>query len=435
MDAKNGRGKAWLIVALLFVFMVINFADKVVIGVAAVPLMRDLGISPSEFGRVVSSFFLLFSLSAILVGFLANRVQAKWVLAGLAVVWSLALLPLAGQVTVGMLFASRIALGAGEGPSSPVAVHAVYKWFSNESRLVPATLMNTCGGFAGVLAGAPALAWVVQHYSWHAAFGALGVIGLIWTAAWLVLGEDGPVKDAALAAEPRAEEWPLIPYAKLLLSRTFVGTACCGFAAYWGTTLQVSWMPAFLSKGLGYDLQIAAWLVSLTTAISLPVVLLASWWSERLVKAGVPSRRARGLLVSACVLVSGVFLIAMTMLAAGPAEVVCLVVALALGTCVYAPAFATVGEIVPTRQRGAALAIYSAVITAAGLIAPTVMGYAVEWGGALLQGYLNGFLVSAAVAVFAGVVGVLAIDPEGDRARLLGTRPLVHAQPAAATGA
>ena len=35
----NGRNRAWIVVVLLFIFMVINFADKAVIGIAAVPIM------------------------------------------------------------------------------------------------------------------------------------------------------------------------------------------------------------------------------------------------------------------------------------------------------------------------------------------------------------------------------------------------------------
>ena len=34
---ESYRSEAWLIVALLFLFMVINFADKAVIGIATVP--------------------------------------------------------------------------------------------------------------------------------------------------------------------------------------------------------------------------------------------------------------------------------------------------------------------------------------------------------------------------------------------------------------
>jgi MFS transporter, ACS family, D-galactonate transporter len=49
--------QAWLIIALLFLFMVINFADKAVIGIAAVPIMDELLLSPREFGLLARAFF------------------------------------------------------------------------------------------------------------------------------------------------------------------------------------------------------------------------------------------------------------------------------------------------------------------------------------------------------------------------------------------
>jgi hypothetical protein len=51
--------RARTVVALLFPFTVVNFADQAVIGIAAVPIMRDLQLAPRRFGRVGSSFFLL----------------------------------------------------------------------------------------------------------------------------------------------------------------------------------------------------------------------------------------------------------------------------------------------------------------------------------------------------------------------------------------
>jgi MFS transporter, ACS family, D-galactonate transporter len=34
--------RAWTVVAMMFMFMLINFADKAVIGLTAVPIIRDL---------------------------------------------------------------------------------------------------------------------------------------------------------------------------------------------------------------------------------------------------------------------------------------------------------------------------------------------------------------------------------------------------------
>ena len=75
--------------ALLFLFMLVNFADKAMIGIAAVPMMQELGLSPREFGLIGSSFFLLFSLSAIVTGFIVNRMQTRWVLLIMGLVWAL----------------------------------------------------------------------------------------------------------------------------------------------------------------------------------------------------------------------------------------------------------------------------------------------------------------------------------------------------------
>ena len=42
----SDRNRAWVVVVLLFIFMVINFADKGVIGIAAVPIMQELELGP-----------------------------------------------------------------------------------------------------------------------------------------------------------------------------------------------------------------------------------------------------------------------------------------------------------------------------------------------------------------------------------------------------
>jgi hypothetical protein len=64
---------AWLVVMLLFLFMLINIADKAVIGLAGVPIIQELHLTPRQFGLVGSSFFLLFSHSAVATGFIVNH--------------------------------------------------------------------------------------------------------------------------------------------------------------------------------------------------------------------------------------------------------------------------------------------------------------------------------------------------------------------------
>lgn len=73
---------------MLFGFMVTNFADKPVLGLSAVPVMPELQIDNTQFGLIGTGFFLFFSISAVLVGFLANRMSTTALLLARALFWS-----------------------------------------------------------------------------------------------------------------------------------------------------------------------------------------------------------------------------------------------------------------------------------------------------------------------------------------------------------
>src|SRR5690348_13326908 len=100
--------------------MLINFADKIVVGLIG---MEGLGFTPEQFGLLGSSFFFLFAVSAIAVGLIANRTQAKHTLLVMAVIWALVQFPMLFTASFGVMLVCRIVLGAGEGPASPVATH------------------------------------------------------------------------------------------------------------------------------------------------------------------------------------------------------------------------------------------------------------------------------------------------------------------------
>lgn len=59
-----------------------------------------------------------------------------------------------GTVSFGALLASRVVLGASEGPANPLAMHAAHKWFPNERRGLPSAILNAGAG-VGVALAAP----------------------------------------------------------------------------------------------------------------------------------------------------------------------------------------------------------------------------------------------------------------------------------------
>jgi MFS transporter, ACS family, D-galactonate transporter len=410
--SESDRSKAWLIVVLLFLFMVINFADKAVIGIAAVPIMRDLRLSPSQFGLVGSSFFLLFSVSAVVTGFVANRVPTRWVLLVMAIVWALAQFPMLGTVGFTTLLACRVALGAGEGPAYPVALHAAYKWFPDELRTLPTAILVQGGG-VGIMVALPLLNRVIVHYSWHWAFGVLGFVGLAWAAAWLALGGEGPLTAPATSeASPSAER---VAYTKLLFSPTILASWCAGFGAYWGLSQALSWQGAFLIKGLGFAQGSIGLLGALPSGTSVVTVIAAGWLSQRLLAQGVSSRVARGLLGGACVALGGAALAIMPYVPNASLKIALTTIGVALPTVIYVIGNAVVAEITPTAQRGALLAIGTAISTSAGILAPYVMGSVIERAATPLSGFNTGFMICGFIMLAGGIIGMALIRPERER--------------------
>jgi MFS family permease len=407
---------AWTITFLLFLFMLVNFADKIVVGLAAVPIMTELKLEPKEFGLLGSSFFFLFSISAIVVGFIVNSVATRWVLLVLAVIWALAQFPMVGSVSLTTLLICRIILGAGEGPAFAVAAHAIYRWFPDEKRTLPTAILSQGSAF-GVIVAVPALNWLIVNYNWHYAFGALGVVGLFWVGAWLIWGREGPLVPAAAAGG--AEE-AKIPYVQLLTSRTFIGCVAATFGAYWALSLGLTWFTSFIVQGLGFSQQQAGFISILPWIWGATVVMLAGWLSQVLMARGVSTRGARGVLGSAPLVLGGLILAAMPHVNGAGLQIALLVVGSGLCGSIYVVCPPMLGEFTPVSQRGAVIAIYGALYTLAGIIAPLVMGSVIQSAGGGVDGYITGFTINAVIMVVSGVLGLALLWPNTERARLVG---------------
>jgi MFS family permease len=419
----NGKKSRVVVVVLLFLFMVINFADKAALGLVAVPLMHELGFTSEEFGLIAGSFFFLFAVSGVVFGFISNHVSSKWLLALLAVIWSLAQFPIAfGASSLALLIAARVLLGVGEGPAYPLALHACYKWFPDKKRNIPTAVVMQ-GGQVGMLVAGPVVALTMAHYGWRDAFLVLGLGGLVWLALWVFYGKEGTMSaptDASPSDDKAAQVQASISYVALLFERTFLGSMVVYWAAYWVVAIVFTWVPAYLQKSLMYTPVEAGWMFSFFIALSLPVVSLGSYWSDRMLRNGATSRFARGVLVS-CLMILGAALI----LAGVYADVsrYMRVVLLALGCSLPQVSFvlcaAVTAEISPACQRGASLAVTNSVATTAGLIAPMAMGRFVQtFPGA--SGFNHGFLFSALILACGGVIGLMLINPARTLRRTVG---------------
>lgn len=422
--------RSWLITVMLALFMVINFMDKAVLGIVALPLMKELGLGPGEFGLVASSFFFLFSISAILFGFFATRLRAKTLLLVAALIWAVAQFPLAFTASVPLLFFSRILLGCGEGPAYPLSLHACYKWFPNDRRNLPSTIIFQ-GSVVGILISGPLLTYFLVNHGWHSAFLALGIASLVWMVLWALIGKEGTVTTQPSVSTATNASARNVPYRVLLTDRTFLGNMALYWTTYWVFSLIFTWVPSYLRTVMHYNATTAGWMFMLFTSVNIPIVLGGSWLSQRMLKSHVASQRARGWLICGFGLAGGLLI---WLAVYGIQTPLLKTAVLALGCNFPQISFvlgsAIVAEITPDGQRSAMMSINSALATTGGLVAPALMGFFISGAATPALGYDTGFAIAGALSVAASLLGLWAINPELSKRRLAERTARIPGQPA-----
>ncbi len=179
----------------------------------------------------------------------------------------------------------------------------------------------------------------------------------------------------------------------------------------------MSWLGAFLINGLGLSQGSIGLLGALPAGGAVVVVIGGGWLSQRLLAQGVSSRVARGILGGACVAVGGAAIAIMPYVPGVPLKIALTTIGVALPSLIYVIGQTVVAEITPVAQRGALLAIGTAVSTSAGLLAPYVMGSVLETAATPLAGFNKGFLICGLVMLVGGLIGTAFIRPERERMR------------------
>ncbi|MFB8266848.1 MFS transporter [Streptomyces sp. NPDC055955] len=412
---SGSNRRAWTVTVLLVAFMMVNFADKSVLGLAADEIRADLHLSATQFGLANSAFFLLFSVAAVVAGLAADRMSPKLLLLLMAVLWSVAQVPAAIGGGLAVLVASRVFLGAAEGPAFPVAQQATLAWFPDHRRNLPGALI-TLGVTLGVIVSAPGLSWVIQHHGWRSALWVLAGAGLVWAAAWALLGADGrhgvvPVRDG----RPQETRAP-VPYRRIFASRTWIGATLAYFTSYWSVALMLVWLPSYLRNALGYSAHTAGILVVAPWTIGAVALLAQAGVTGRLMRRGTGSRRARGWVGGWLLALGAACCLALPLIDGSHAKTVLISLGFGLGGSYATIAATTVAELAPPSRNGGALGTMNAVVTAAGLGAPAVVGALVDAQGT--GGYQNSVLLSGLLLAVGAAASFLLVDPARDIPRL-----------------
>jgi MFS family permease len=261
----------------------------------------------------------------------------------------------------------------------------------------------------------------ISGLGWRSAFGILGVVGLMWAAAWMRVGKAGQhdvaQRDSDLpVAAPVAEQRQ--PYRRLLLSGTFLGCVAGGFATYWLVGLTATFLPLYLRQVYGFSPAAISYVIGLPSLATVVLMLTAGVVSQRLVKRGTSRRVAQGLISGGGVLLAGAALLVMTGTGAATMATVMITIATATATLQIPLGNAALADAVPAAQRSAVLGVWYGTVSLASIAAPYVTGLILDSAPSVADGYRYAFVLAGVLLVVGGGLAALLIKPDRGAVRL-----------------
>ncbi len=384
------------IVALLTLAAFINYVDRGNLATAG-PLIREqLNLSHTQLGVLLAAFFWSYAPAQLPAGWLAERLDARRVLAAGLALWgaATALTGLATDFIV--LLVLRLILGLGESVMYP----ASFKILAVEA---PEGQRGRANGFlasgqllgpaAGTLVGGLLMAWL----GWRVVFILFGCASLLWLWPWLATPR---------AVVPQRSTWmagevPEATSTSMILRRRELWAMCLAqFGGTYTLYLVLSWLPVYLVNTHGFPMARMAPIGAGVYALSAGTSVLTGWACDRWLRTGAGTNR-----VCKSGLIAGLAVVTACLIACAQASSVGSLLALAgcgIGIGIWTPAlFATTQTLAGPHAAGRWMGIQNCLGNLAGMTAPLVTGMVVDRTGH--------FALAFGIAAVLAVIGILTV--------------------------
>jgi sugar phosphate permease len=392
-DEAAVRRTSTVTIALLMGVFVIDYIDRVMIGVALPFLGADLALDKTQQGLVVSAFAIAYMVFQVPGGLAADRFGARPLLVVSLVAWSVftAATGMVGGLVA--LLAVRCLFGVAQALFPGASFKALAERTPPQTRNRSAGLMlasNSIGAGLAPLVVAPiivAIGW--RHTFWVVALGGV-VLGLLM---WWLLPRPLPREVTELDAAAEGEQAATAAGPAQVLRNGAVWRYAALFACFNMLSYgMITWVPSYLYEARGLSL-VAAGLSSaiplLITAVSAVVGgwLMSRWFDDR----------AR-LLVVPVLAVSAVLLVLMLQAESTTAFTVYQTLAMAFSGLATMGILGMPIRALPRELIGSGMGLVNTGGQLAGVLAPLVMGWlAQRFDFAAAFGFLVVTTVAAAL--------------------------------------
>ena len=180
------RRQAWFAFVMAFLLMVFDFMDRQIVVAMFPALKAEWGLSDKELGALTAVVSITVAVFAFPIALLADRWSRVKSIAVMAAVWSLATIACGLSRSYGQLLAARAVIGLGEAGYGAAGGALLTSMFPAARR---ATVV---GGFlaaavVGSVLGVALGGVITARWGWQAAFGVVGLPGLVLAILFLLV--------------------------------------------------------------------------------------------------------------------------------------------------------------------------------------------------------------------------------------------------------
>jgi ACS family phthalate transporter-like MFS transporter len=159
---------------LLLLCYVVNYIDRVNIGIAKLEFSADLGFSAAVYGLGAGLFFVGFLLFEVPSNLLLARIGARKTLLRIMVLWGLISTLMMFVQTPWQFYTLRVLLGVAEAGFFPGIILYLSYWYPASRRARITALFFVGVPIAGLI-GSPLSGWIMSHFA-----GVMGMKGWQW---------------------------------------------------------------------------------------------------------------------------------------------------------------------------------------------------------------------------------------------------------------
>lgn len=399
----------WLVLGMIFLLYLVNYADKAVLGLAAAPIMKELHLSFEQFGAVGSSFYFTYAIGSIVLASLTYRFRTKFLLSLIALGWTVSLLSAFIVHSITGLIVIRVMLGFFEGGTYGLCITHLAKWFKAGTRGTVYSIMGS-GVIFGSYMTAPVMVPIILSYGWRPSFALLGVLSLIWGIVFLFFREQ---PKEAIEINPSSTEAKsdvrFKDIGKIIISPFVLSIFFASFISMWINAWVAVWAPTYLTKIVGLDpktmgLVLAA--IGITAAI-ISIIVGKVTDSKYSKTNNINKSYVRSIVV---VLAIGAIGYGITTMAKAPVlAIIFLTIGLSMNNCIVPFCSSIYTAVVPHKLVGSISGVALAISSIAGIISPIFTGHLVSIAGKNLRaGFNNGVLAVVLLYVVGAIIVALA---------------------------